>query len=389
MNGLLSALLIPALLAIALQCLARLAARAQPLHKTSPAPENIPRTTLLKPLKGCDEHTEECLRSWVAEARSVGARVLFGVRAMDDPVCEVVRRLIDEHPDVDAKLVHCPESRGVNPKVSTLLQLEPLIDGGNVVISDADTRAPQGYLTEVAARLADPQTGLVTSFYRVPEPETTAGWIEAVAINCDFWSQVCLANRLRPMNFALGAAMSLRLDTLREVGGFEQIKDHLADDNQLGRIVARTGRRIELTRAVLDHLSPASTFRDVWSRQLRWARTIRVCEPVSWFFSLLANPLPWSLALAAGAVGSGQLVWMAIAGLELALYAGVRAFTAAANHRQLTAGPVPWMKLSRVLDLRDALGTAVWIASFLGNTVRWRGETLRVRRDGRLERERS
>jgi len=41
-------------------------------------------------------------------------------------------------------------------------------------------------------------------------------------------------------------------------------------------------------------------WRDVWKHQLRWARTIRVCQPVPYFFSILSNatlwPLLWLLA---------------------------------------------------------------------------------------------
>ena len=36
----------------------------------------------------------------------------------------------------------------------------------------------------------------------------------------------------------------------------------------------------------------------VWKHQLRWARTIRVCQPVPYFFSLLSNADPLAPPLA-------------------------------------------------------------------------------------------
>ena len=33
----------------------------------------------------------------------------------------------------------------------------------------------------------------------------------------------------------------------------------------------------------------------VWKHQLRWARTIRVCQPLPYFFSVLANATVWPL----------------------------------------------------------------------------------------------
>jgi ceramide glucosyltransferase len=36
------------------------------------------------------------------------------------------------------------------------------------------------------------------------------------------------------------------------------------------------------------------------------------------------------------------------------------------------------------IPLRDLFGFAVWLAGLFGNTVDWRGEKLRLRRDGRI-----
>ena len=40
------------------------------------------------------------------------------------------------------------------------------------------------------------------------------------------------------------------------------------------------------------------TFGEVWIHQLRWARTIRVCQSVPYFFSILNNVTLWALLLA-------------------------------------------------------------------------------------------
>src|SRR5438093_9403686 len=85
-----------------------------------------PPVTLLKPLKGCDAETAECLRSWLAQDYAGPVQILFGVASVDDPACDVVRRLIAARPKTNAELVVCGESLGRNAKVSTLIQLERL-----------------------------------------------------------------------------------------------------------------------------------------------------------------------------------------------------------------------------------------------------------------------
>ena len=43
----------------------------------------------------------------------------------------------------------------------------------------------------------------------------------------------------------------------------------------------------------LRSLPTKATGRAVWKHQLRWARTIRVCQPVPYFFSILSNATLW------------------------------------------------------------------------------------------------
>jgi len=90
-----------AVLSIALLLWQWLAAARFPLHerlaKTAP---NI-GVTLLKPLKGCDHKTRECLRSWFQQSYPGAIQIVFGVADPEDPVCQVVRELMAEFPKVE------------------------------------------------------------------------------------------------------------------------------------------------------------------------------------------------------------------------------------------------------------------------------------------------
>src|SRR6058998_2357304 len=76
-----------------------LVARRFPLHLRLPAHSFPPAVTLLKPLKGCEPATEECLHSWFAQEYTGRVQLLFGVASMDDPVCGIVRKLQHEFPE--------------------------------------------------------------------------------------------------------------------------------------------------------------------------------------------------------------------------------------------------------------------------------------------------
>ncbi|MBI4326535.1 MAG: bacteriohopanetetrol glucosamine biosynthesis glycosyltransferase HpnI [Chloroflexi bacterium] len=365
-----------ALISLALTFWQWLAAKRFPLHQRISDLTHTPPVTMLKPLKGCDAETVQCLRSWLEQEYPGAVQVLFGVASAADPVCSLVRELIEAHPQVDAQLVLCEETLGANAKVSTLVQLQRQAKHEIIVISDADVRIPPDLLVNVIAPLRDPDVGLVNCFYRLANPSTPAMRWEAVAINADFWSQVLQSQSLKPLDFALGAAMATNRSRLEKAGGLSALVDYLADDYQLGNRIAQQGGRIVLCPVVVECWSSPMSWREVWSHQLRWARTIRVCQPLPFFFSILSNatlwPLLWLLAHpTTPALSIAALCWL------------VRIVTASDHQARLTGAPPRLAHVGMVL-LKDLLHAVLWALAFLGNRIEWRGEAYEVRTRGRL-----
>lgn len=346
-----------------------------PLHRRSGGGGLAPPVTLLKPLKGCDAETAACLESWLRQDYPAEVQVLFGVASPDDPAGAVVRSLLAAHPNRDAQLVVCGESLGPNAKVSTLIQLERLARHDLLVVSDADVWAPPDLLREVVNPLSRPETGLVNCLYRLGNPVGLAMRLEALGVNADFWSQVLQARSLKPLDFALGAVMATTRQALAGIGGFQALVDCLADDYQLGHRIAKLGRRIELCPVVGECRSAPATWHEVWSHQVRWARTIRACQPAPYFFSILGNATLWPLLWLAGhptaatATAAGVCLLVRMSG-ALALAGkmdGISSLT------PLVLAP-----------LKDLLQVVVWASAFAGRRVTWRGEQHRVLSGGKL-----
>src|SRR5262249_44596148 len=170
------------------------------LHQRVEKKSFAPAVTLLKSLKGADASTEDCLRSWFAQDYAGDVQILFGVASAEDPVCEIVRKLMQEFPKRDAQLVVCPNLIGPNAKVSKLAELEKLAKREILVVRDADVRVPADFLVNAVAPFRDvaadvsPRTsnssdisadsrrrlpiqndvGLVNCFYRLANPSTLA-----------------------------------------------------------------------------------------------------------------------------------------------------------------------------------------------------------------------
>ena len=380
-----------------------------PLHQRAAAPGDAPPVTLLKPVRGVDAETWHCLESWLNQDYAGPVQILIGVASADDPACEMVQQMIAARPERDLQLVICGESPGANAKVATLVQLQRRSKHDVLIVSDADVHVPADFLVNAVAPLRDEQVGLVNCFYRLANPTTLPMQWEAIAINADFWSQVLQSQSLKPIDFALGAVMVTTRRRLESIGAFATLVDFLADDYQLGNLIARRGGRIVISPIVVECRESPKNWREAWRHHLRWARTIRVCRPLPYFFSILGNATLWPLLCAwFGSVRplvewsrrleiSFQVGSVSAAGLEfeaaipwafllLLLGVAVRLITAFGLQARLNQSFRHWTYFWLV-PIKDILNALIWALAFLGNAVEWGGKRYRVRRGGKLDKD--
>ena len=204
---------------------------------------------------------------------------------------------------------------------------------------------------------------------------------EAIAINADFWSQVLQAASLKPLDFALGAAILVRRKALTEIGGFKSLTHCLADDYQLGHRLAEKGHRIALCPVVVECWDAPMNWRDVWHHQLRWARTIRACQPLPYFLSILSNATFWPLLWLLFHWLRRQRCAPHFPPLRVCLSAICLVKIFSADSRQNAC-----RRLRRfwLVPVKDLLQVALWLGAFMGNTVEWRGQRMKLRSDGTL-----
>lgn len=334
----------------------------------------LPSVSVLKPLKGVDSETAACLRSWLRQDYSGEIEFLFCAEPVDEAAIRLVEELQTEFRNV--RLLKMDQPAGPNIKVSKLMLLAEQARHDILCPSDADTCVAPDFLIQLVQPLRDEKVGIVNGCYAAANPRNAAMWWEAIGINADFWAQVIQAIELKPMDFALGAVMAMRHETLKEIGGFDSVREYLADDFQIGQRVVAKQLRIELLPMVAECRDPEFGWRQAWQHQIRWARTIRGCRPVAYFFSLLNNTTLWLLLwLATPVPPPGYIV---AAGLL------IRALVAANLMRQLTGHcrHTSWLWM---VWIKDLLGVLLWLLAFSGNTVVWRGARYRLDSGGLLK----
>lgn len=357
---------------ISLACARRYFAAPQPQSSVQPA------VSILKPVKGMDEESYQNFASFCSQEYRGEIQLLFVVASPDDPVVTVIRQVMADFPGHDISLVINPAIHGPNYKVSNLINAFPKARHDIIIVCDSDIRVSPGYLASVTSHFSDPRVGLVTSLYRTSRVHGIATAVEATGFTTEMIPNVMVARQLEGLSFALGASMAVRREALASMGSFEALADYLADDYQLGNKIHRQGWHIALDNCFVESMVSAENLAVTFSRQLRWARTMRVSRPGGYLASGITLPFP--------AVLLAMLIahTPATALSSILLLYGVRLGVCTLFSRCFVRdGLLPrWLWL---IPLRDMLAFFSWALSFLGNQVEWRGSRFLLGPGGKLE----
>lgn len=362
-------LAIPAVLAGCYYGIAFAAALVRMARRSMENSAFVPTVSILKPVHGRDPAFYESIRSHAVQDYPA-YEILFGSRKPGDPAREDVERLAREFPALPIRWISVTET-APNGKVAALLELARAARYEILLVNDSDIRVELRYLRKAVAPLADPAIGLVTCLYRA-RGDSFAARFEALGIATDFAPGVLVARALGVAEFALGSTMAFRREQLHAIGGFEALREHLADDYQLGRRIAKQGYRIAFADAVVETRLSARSLAGAWSHQVRWARTIRLSRPGGYVGSVVTHATVWAIVALFG--GNPRT---AAATLAIRIAAGVACGAGVLQDRQVLR-MLPW------IPVRDLWGFAIWITGLSGSSVEWRGEHLRLSRDGRI-----
>jgi ceramide glucosyltransferase len=343
-------------LALAIVFVRRLGAGRTPSNPSSPS------VTILKPLHGAEPGLFDNLSTFLRQDYAGPVQVVFGVQNPRDPAIDVVRALQAAFPDNAIDLIVDARLYGTNRKVSNLVNMAERIRHAVVVLADSDIRVGPDYLEQVVGELSRPGIGAVTCPYHGIARGGLWSRLSALAIETHFLPGVAVGLGLGLANPCLGSTIALRRETLDAIGGFRPLADELADDYLLGRAVRRQGLAVAVASFTVGHICAEASFRDLVRQELRWVRTIRQLDPAGHAGSVVSHPLPLAILafvltpgmLAAGLIASAILLRI---GLSLAVK---RAFGLKAQAYGLA-------------PLRDLLSFCIFVASFFGRGVSWRG----------------
>ncbi|HEY2118871.1 MAG TPA: bacteriohopanetetrol glucosamine biosynthesis glycosyltransferase HpnI [Candidatus Acidoferrum sp.] len=326
-------------------------------------PEFTPPVSMLKPVRGLDFDSYENFVSFCQQDYPE-YEILFCVNETSDPAVPVIQKIIAEYPERRIRIFSNAPQIGSNRKVNNLVLLTREAQYEIVAQSDGDVRVGPNYLREVVAPFADSSVGVTSCFYRSIVQRNLGAELEAVGAASDFFAGALIADWKEGVTFALGASVTTTKEWLKRIGGYESLANLLADDYEIGNRIHRAGGKVLLSSEPVWTTYPAQTVRGFWEHQVRWARTVRFCRPISFLGLIFTHGLPWAVLAAIVApnsyVAAAYLLAYLVLRFLMAWVVGIWGIGDEVLRQKM------WL-----IPLRDAIHFGVWLFSFTSNRVTW------------------
>jgi ceramide glucosyltransferase len=345
------------------------------------APQDfLPPVSVLKPLHGAEPDLEENLRLFF-ELDYPEFELVFCARHAEDEGLRIAQRIAERYPKVRARFLTCGEPRFPNAKMWSMAALAEAARYETIVTSDADARVTPDYLRRCVQELADPRRGLASCLYVGRTHGGLAAQLDAVGKSVEMSGGIFVADMVEGgTRFALGVTMILRREAFAKAGGYEDLGQYYAEDFVLGQRLAAQGIGVRMANYVVRLMVLPQGLRASFRDQLRWMKSTRRSRPAGHAGTGLTYAVPFGLL---------GLVWGLAAGHA---WLGLLWLLATCVNRWVMAAVVLWALEDEqaaiptiIYPLRDLLGFAVWVASYMGDKMQYHGGRYSLGVGGRFE----
>ncbi len=334
-----------------------------------------PFITILKPLKGIDDALEENLRSFF-HLDYPNYEIIFGLDSYDDPALGIVRKLQTEYKLVKSKLVVSDNAIGLNPKVNNMNNMYPLVEGDFIFINDSNTRVDSNFLDKLISEFDEENIGLVTATIRgVGAKNLTSIW-ENLHLNTFVAPNVFIAKRFANISIVIGKSILIPRKILEEIGGFDVLKNYLAEDFLLGVKVKELGYEIKTSLTMVDNVNERISFKRFLNRHSRWAKMRRNIHIEHYLLEWCSNPIFASLLLMGYLHNlDGIIIFTTLTAVKISHDYFIM---------KLMGSDFKWYNIFAV-PFKDMAIAVIWFTPFFSYKVKWRDNKIKIGKDSLLQ----
>ncbi len=262
------------------------AIRTKPRGAPLAPPSAGPGVSLVRPVCGLDNFCEETLESGF-HLDYPNYEIIFCVARANDPVVPVVRLLMARHPNVPAQLIVGDEKVSPNPKLNNCVRGWDAARHDWIILADSNVLMPKDYIQNLLASWRH-DTGLVCSMPLGSRPQNLWAELECAFLNT-FEARWQYCAEAAGQGFAQGKTMLWRREVLEAGGGIRALAAEIAEDAASTKLVHQQGLCINLVDDPFEQPLGFRALKDVWHRQVRWARMRRKTFPAFYAIEIIAG----------------------------------------------------------------------------------------------------
>ena len=328
-----------------------------------------PPISILKPLKGLDDNLLDNLVSF-CEQDYPDYEIIFCLEEANDPALKLAEKIKKMYPHKKISIVIKEGEYALNPKVNNLITAYRKSQFPFFLISDSDVRVDKGYLAEIIKYMEDPRVGLVSNLIRGIDSRTIGALLENLHLNSFVIGNVALLATFFKIPVVVGKSMLIRKKTFEEIGGFDAVKNVLAEDYVIGERMHKKGARIITSGHVINAVNHSRTMKQFLKRHARWGKLRWKLGVIGYCAEIISNavfiaclslvvlgPTPRSIALAVA------VFFLKIMG-DYSLGKRIRS---AHHFFQYLLSPA-----------KDIIIGCIWYVPFVSRTVTWRRHKYKI-----------
>ncbi len=346
-------------------------ARCRPRAADDATSRSLPPVTVVRPLCGIEAFSAQTIEAAFA-LDYPSFELLFCVADEGDPIVPLVRAALEAHPDVAARLLVGDDRIGSNPKLNNMVKGWRHAAHDWIAFIDSNVLVPPDFVRHLMLTFRN-DTGVVSAPPCGILPNGFGAHVECAFLNTHEARWQIVVDALGS-GFAQGKTLVYRKADL-DRNGMRDLAAEPAEDAATTRMVRRAGLRVRLAPLSPQPLGVRS-LKDVWGRQLRWARLRRATFPAEFLPEILSGSFVPVMTAAAAAVALGWPVTSTVTAYVTVWYLAEMALAAVCRW------PFGWHTPFATV-LRDLVLPVLWVGAFTGRSFTWNGTRLTLQETSR------
>lgn len=333
---------------------------------------NFPPISIIKPLKGLDDNLFDNLESFCKQDYPE-YEVILSLQDYNDPAYRVAEKIRNKYPEL-VKITLDNSYTALNPKVKNMISAYKESKHDYFLISDSNVYVEPDYLRRTVSAMTS-DTGLVTNLIMGVGGKTLGAKLENLQLNSFVIISVCFLDKFLKMPCSIGKSMLMKKSDFEQIGGFNVVKNVLAEDYLIGKLMHEKGKKVTLCSYIIKNVNEYWPLRRFLNRHTRWAKIRWRIAGAKYFTEPFSNPVFVSsmIFILDGFSKVSITIFIAVATIKIA-------FDLYINRLMKSSTGLSGI----LIPLKDLITGLIWFVPLISCKLNWRGNTYKIGKETKI-----